>query len=271
MTEAVINGLVGYLRRKNYTEATVSAYSALAERLDLDPATCTAADLEAVVHTHGLTPASRNAYTFALRRLFDYCQLAGLREDNPAKALTLAKMPPLNPPDVMSPEQWKSLVKAEASLKYRALFYVLAGAGLRISEALGLRLKDYADGTVTVHNGKGRKDRRVTLPDRARVALNGYINSDFAGNEGNPALFAVTRENVSRRLKVAAKKAGIENVAIHPHALRHMFATRCVGKEVDLITLAQLMGHSDLETTKRYVAATQERRSAVAAKLKGVI
>jgi integrase/recombinase XerC len=146
----------------------------------------------------------------------------------------------------------------------RALFEVIYGAGLRVSEACQLDLGDIEiDGVrafVRVRQGKGRKDRIVPLGTKARRALDDYAPHRTAlvagrGSAG-PALF-VTRRGLRlgpravRRL-LARREQMTGTPAVSPHALRHSFATHLLGEGADLRAIQEMLGHASLSTTQRY-------------------
>jgi len=156
-----------------------------------------------------------------------------------------------------------------------ALFEVIYGAGLRVSEACGLDVGDVEiDGGrayVRVRQGKGRKDRIVPLGAKARAALDGYaahrttrLAAARAGNRtggaasapvGN-ALFVSRRglrlgpRAVRRLLTRREQVTGTPRVS--PHALRHSFATHLLGEGADLRAIQEMLGHASLRTTQRY-------------------
>jgi integrase/recombinase XerC len=147
-----------------------------------------------------------------------------------------------------------------------ALVNVLARAGLRISEALALKVDDLElgarSGSVIVRMGKGLRERRVPLPVEARAVLTAYLkvrpeDSDvlFLTRTHAPLLardaFDVTREG--------ARRAGL-SCDVTPHTLRHYFATRFLEKnQGDIATLAQVLCHANIATTARYLHPPLQR------------
>jgi site-specific recombinase XerD len=147
----------------------------------------------------------------------------------------------------------------------RALFEVIYGAGLRVSEACHLDVGDIEiDGArafVRVRQGKGRKDRIVPLGTKARRALDEYAPHRvalLAGKQGSAgaALF-VTRRGLRlgpravRRL-LARREQMTGTPPVSPHALRHSFATHLLGEGADLRAIQEMLGHASLRTTQRY-------------------
>jgi len=147
-----------------------------------------------------------------------------------------------------------------------ALVALMARAGLRVGEVVGLDLEDVAlnerSGWVTVRQGKGLKERRVPLSLQTRKALAAYL--DVRPGADTPALFLtknwhrMDKRPVQRLVKSAAQRAGIQQ-DVTPHVLRHSFATRFLRKGGDLATLRDILGHANLATTSRYLHADATR------------
>jgi integrase/recombinase XerC len=150
----------------------------------------------------------------------------------------------------------------------RALFEVIYGAGLRVSEACQLDVGDVegageidgAAGFVRVRQGKGRKDRIVPIGSKARQALDVYARYraerlTAAGAEIQ-ALFLSARgrrlgPRAVRRL-LARRELATGTPPVSPHALRHSFATHLLGEGADLRAIQEMLGHASLRTTQRY-------------------
>ncbi|HVU51810.1 MAG TPA: tyrosine-type recombinase/integrase [Polyangia bacterium] len=150
----------------------------------------------------------------------------------------------------------------------RALFELVYGAGLRVSEACNLDVDDVeragASGTVKVRQGKGRKDRVVPFGSKAGAALDTYLAARGAlvaarrGPAGDAAhaLFLGARgrrldPRVVRRMLLRRGQA-TGTPAISPHALRHSFATHLLGEGADLRGIQEMLGHASVRTTQRY-------------------
>jgi integrase/recombinase XerC len=160
----------------------------------------------------------------------------------------------------------------------QALFEVLYGAGLRISEACNLDVGDItADGDggrVNVRQGKGRKDRIVPLGSKAWQAVSAWLPhrgaflaaTERAAPEPH-ALFLSRRgqrlgpREARRRLDRRETLAGVKRVS--PHALRHSFATHLLGEGADLRSIQEMLGHASLRTTQRYAQVDIDHLMAV--------
>jgi integrase/recombinase XerC len=146
----------------------------------------------------------------------------------------------------------------------RALFEVIYGAGLRVSEACHLDVGDVEiDGSgggamVRVRQGKGRKDRMIPLGAKAREALEAHAPHRAARvTARDPQALFVTRRGLrlgpraARRL-LARRERATGTPTVSPHALRHSFATHLLGEGADLRAIQEMLGHASLRTTQRY-------------------
>ncbi|MDP6076258.1 MAG: tyrosine-type recombinase/integrase [Myxococcota bacterium] len=156
---------------------------------------------------------------------------------------------------------------APADLRDRALLELLYGAGLRVGELVGLDVRD-----VDVHRGdvrvlgKGGKERVVPLPGAARDALRAWLDHRRSPGVLGEPLFVSLRpshrrlldRDVRRVLRRRARRAGIAG-AVHPHRLRHSYATHLLDMGADLREIQELLGHASLATTEKYTAVSAER------------
>ncbi len=158
----------------------------------------------------------------------------------------------------------------EKSLRDRALVELLYGAGLRVGELTGLDVRDVDlhRGDVRV-SGKGGKERVVPLPEAAREALDRYLEQRRApGLLAQPLFTALRRRrdgprrlgvrDVRRILHARARNAGVTD-RVHPHRMRHSYATHLLDMGADLREIQELLGHASLSTTEKYTAVSAER------------
>ncbi len=162
-------------------------------------------------------------------------------------------------PSFLTVEQAGVLVEApnaSAKLRDAALFEVLYGCGLRVSECVGLDLGDLEADMVRVRAGKGKKDRVVPLGDKARRAIDRWLPERLKLRPADDALFVnargrrLTARSVRRFLDAHAQAASLPKT--HPHALRHSYATHLLSSGADLRAIQELLGHASLKTTARY-------------------
>jgi len=142
-----------------------------------------------------------------------------------------------------------------------AMLNILARAGLRLSEVLALKLDDVTlndrSGSLLVRQGKGKKERTVALAKEARAALRAYLN--VRPKMAQTEVLFISRSwqplgprDVQRLITEAKRRAGIQK-QVTPHTLRHTFATRFLQNGGDVATLANLLGHTNVATTTRYL------------------
>jgi integrase/recombinase XerC len=162
----------------------------------------------------------------------------------------------------------------ERELRDRALVELLYGAGLRVSELSQLDVGDLDPrrGDVRV-SGKGGVERVVPLPSAAREALSAYLAARAAGRDAALPLFTALRarggawsrlgvRDVRRVLRARAREAGLSD-RVHPHRLRHSYATHLLDMGADLREIQELLGHASLATTQKYTAVSIERLAEV--------
>jgi len=172
-------------------------------------------------------------------------------------------------PLILSREEVKSLLEAPENLGHRAILATMYGAGLRVSEVTNLKVADLDRERKVIHvrGGKGNKDRQVMFAQPLREVLVAYWRwkrpADWLFPGGSPGC-PISRESVFQLCRKAAQRAGIDK-AVHPHSLRHAFATHLLDDGVSLLVIQALLGHANLKTTARYLhvsnAAVSSTRS----------
>ena len=199
--------------------------------------------------------------------------LLGTRSDNPAAELDLPRRR-RTLPRTLSPAEAERLVEAAngvtpRALRDRALVELLYGAGLRVSEAVGLQKSSVdLDARLVRCIGKGSKERMVPLGRQAAQALRRYLarGRPFLDSRHRPELFlnakggGLTRAGAFLILRRLAATAGLEPERVHPHLLRHSFATHLLEGGADLRSVQEMLGHADLATTELYTHVSDRRR-----------
>ena len=259
---------------------TVEAYRRdlvhLADWLGRSPSEASTDDLTAYVaqlRADGLAPTTIARRLAAVRSFFRHQVLLGTRTDNPAANVELPKRR-RKLPRTLSPAEVERLLDAAAgttprALRDRALGELLYGAGLRVSEAVGLdRQSVDLEHRLVRCLGKGSKERVVPIGREAAESLRRYLarGRPFLERRLRPELFlnanggALTRAGVFLILRRLAAKAGLEPERIHPHLLRHSFATHLLEGGADLRAVQEMLGHADLATTELYTHVSDRRR-----------
>ena len=229
------------------------------------------ADFSSSLAARGLGARSRARALVAVRRLLRHsgadAALAGEGIEAPRIERAL--------PKVLRSEESEALIQAAGEaegplgLRDRAMLEVLYGAGLRVSELVGLPCSalEARGGWLRVV-GKGRVERLVPLGEPALAALGDYLEQArpaLAGRREPEALFltrrgaAMTRQNFFARLRGIARRAGIPQARVSPHVLRHAFATDLLEGGADLRVVQTLLGHADLSTTQIYTHVSRAR------------
>jgi integrase/recombinase XerD len=262
---------------------TLDAYrrdlASLAASLDGNVSDATVEDLErwlAAMRAKGLAPSTLARRVSAVRTYFRHLNVIGKRADNPAAAIQLPRRAQ-RLPRALSPAETERLIEAATgttprTLRDRALVELLYGAGLRVSEAVGLEKGGIdLDGRIVRVVGKGGKERLVPLGRPAAEAARRYLalGRPHLDRRYRPELFLnarggpLTRAGAFLILRRLAEKAGLEPERVHPHLLRHSFATHLLEGGADLRSVQEMLGHADLSTTERYTHVSDRRRREV--------
>jgi integrase/recombinase XerD len=259
---------------------TVEAYrrdlTQFADFVGSSPAAAVTDDLEryvAQLRADGLAPATVARRIAALRSFYRHLLLLGTRDDNPAAELA----PPRRQrklPRTLSPGEAERLIEAAAgttprALRDSAIVELLYGAGLRVSELTALHRGSVdLDARLVRCTGKGGKERIVPIGRQATEALRRYQarGRTYLDRRHRPELFLnakggpLTRAGVFLILRKIAAKAGLEPERVHPHLLRHSFATHLLEGGADLRSVQEMLGHADLATTELYTHVSDRRR-----------
>lgn len=217
------------------------------------------------LHSRRLAPRSVARALASLRTYFNFLVAEGAVKANPAVAVPHPRGAQPTPvvADRYAIEQLlEGFGETPAERRDRAVIELLYAAGLRVSELVGLDLGDIKLSQRMLRvRGKGRKERLVPFGRPAAAALEAYLPAreewrHLAENEGEP-LFVNQRggrlsDRSVRRLLDAAVRRSADLAHLHPHALRHAFATHLLEAGMDLRAIQELLGHSSLATTQVY-------------------
>jgi len=230
----------------------------------------------ATMRSNGLAPSTIGRRVSAVRTYFRHLILIGSKTENPAASLKLPRRT-RTLPRALSPAETERLIDAAAgstprALRDRALVELLYGAGLRVSEAVGLDKASVSiDDRVVRVLGKGGKERLVPLGRPAAESVRRYLalGRPHLDRRYRPELFLnarggpLTRAGAFLVLRRLAARAGLEPERVHPHLLRHSFATHLLEGGADLRSVQEMLGHADLGTTERYTHVSDRRRREV--------
>lgn len=200
----------------------------------------------------------------SIKTFYRYLQRERWVEENPASGLASTRLPQVLP-DVLTQKEAENLLdaaecsKAEDRLRDQAMFELLYGTGMRVSELAALDVDDVDLGhkQARIRSGKGRKERLVFFGAPAADALMAYLGERskwlkkrdvkalFFGRKGGRISPRTVREVLDRWATRVGKPA-------HPHTLRHSFATHMLEEGADIRAIQELLGHASLSTTQKY-------------------
>ncbi len=213
-------------------------------------------------HRKGLSSKSLQRELSAIRSFYNHLLKKSQVSVNPAQHIQAPKQA-RKLPKTLDVDQLSGLLDAGASslleIRDLAMFELFYSSGLRLSEltALDLADLDLPDSTLTVRNGKGGKSRILPIGRKAVTAIENWLKLRSVKTAAEPALFVSTRgtrlgqRSIELRLTQWCKKKGIAE-HIHPHMLRHSFASHLLESSQDLRAVQELLGHSNISTTQIY-------------------
>jgi integrase/recombinase XerC len=200
----------------------------------------------------------------AVRGLYRFLLREGLVRVNIGRLVRTPKAPQ-KLPEVMTPDQVNTLIDGVAADKFdrpfplrdRAIFELLYGCGVRVSELAGLNLEDVDRAARWLRvRGKGRKERQVPLPGQAAGALERYLAQRPVARDERAIFLNHRNQRLTARgirgiVKLYATLL-MGDPSIHPHSFRHAYATHLLADGADLRAIQELLGHARLSTTQKY-------------------
>ena len=223
-----------------------------------------AEDINSYITSRNMARRSQARLLSSLRSFFGWMVLEGLISDNPCDRVDMPKLGRYLP-DVLSEDEVAAIIDSVdlsswQGFRDRAILEVLYGCGIRVSEAVGLKISGiYFEGGFIRVVGKGDKERLVPLNEMAQEALKAYFEvrplpadaeSDdivFLNRFGRP----LSRQSMFKMIKIQALLADIRK-EISPHTFRHSFATHLVEHGADLRLVQEMLGHESITTTEIY-------------------
>ncbi len=224
----------------------------------------------------GMAPRTQARRLSALRQFYKHLAAEGRRPDDPTAVLDSPRLG-RSLPKLLDEGEVTALIAATETMPPGAerarlvlLLELLYGAGLRVSELVGLPLAAVLrQPRVLVLKGKGGKERMVPLGDPVRVALAEYLqHRPYFLTKDRPSTWLfpsrgrqgyLTRQRLAQLLKGLAPAAGIDPARLSPHVLRHAFATHLLDHGADLRSVQKMLGHADIATTQIYTHVSGDR------------
>jgi len=214
-------------------------------------------------------PSSITRKLSAIRMFYKFLCSEGKADDNPLEEV-ISPRAGRKIPRYLTLKEVERLLNAPCGdgllvIRDRAVLEVLYGAGIRISELVGLNVSDLnlREGWIRVL-GKGSRERMVPLGRKACQCIRRYLRRRGAKEVEERFVFCnryggrISRQACWKAVKKYARMAGIDK-EISPHTLRHSFATHLLSRDADLRSVQELLGHSNISTTQIYTHITQER------------
>ena len=282
--QQAINNYLAYLSvERGSSEKTIEAYSSDLADYQAFLEECDIKDIGAIkrediasyqrdLAERGYALSSSDRHISAIKGFHRFCMTENLTKNNPAETIEILPLPS-KLPDVLSIEAVEHILESvndndPLSLRNRAILEVLYGCGLRVSECSHLTLECcfLSEGYLRVY-GKGRKERITPISGCAKKALHAYLI------DGRPRLIRsyspstaavflnargrqLSRQSIHKIVAKAGLVAGIKN--LHPHTLRHSFATHLLAGGADLRVIQEILGHSSISTTQIYTHVNRE-------------
>ncbi len=215
-----------------------------------------------LAHERRLKVSSLQTHITCWRTFFGWMHMEGYIKKNPMVKIRSLKVDKKGARHAMSLEDLERLRNACRTYREKALVEFLVSSGCRVGEVTGIELSDvdFRDRSVKVL-GKGLKERTVYFSVRAKLMIEEYVNH----HKGGTALFANTRKpyppmsigSIQQALRRIGERAGLAR-NVHPHLMRHTFATNALNGGMDITVIQRLLGHEDLATTQIYAEISQE-------------
>lgn len=197
-------------------------------------------------------PASVNSVIAAWNKFFEFCGHSELK----VKALKIQKQVFCPEEKMLTKEEYKTLIKFAGNTgngKIGMIMQTICATGIRVSELRFITAESVKQGRAVIRM-KG-KSRIILIPDRLRKGLNLYMKKNilkgavFTTGNGRP----IDRSNIWKAMKRIAAGAGIPAAKVFPHNLRHLFAREFYKIKKDIVKLSDVLGHSDINTTRIYM------------------
>lgn len=206
-----------------------------------------------------------------LKNFYKYLERTNLAENTAISVISSPRRPKVLPKALDIDDTFNVLKESKLfeknswqGLRDAAIFTILYGCGLRISEALSLNLGDINNNDFVCIRGKGNKERIVPVLPQVKDAVNAYLAECPYHLRNGEALFIGARGErlspriIQRQLQKIRTYLGLPDT-LTPHALRHSFATHLLAQGTDLRSIQELLGHASLTTTQRYTDVNIEK------------
>jgi len=261
---------LNYLIRRRYRDTTIKTYSGLVQQFlrvlgNYDPSTLNEQDIARYIQKYYVDKGHSSSYqNQAVNALKLYYKVEFEKEIGLKVALRPRRDHKL--PSVLSTDDVRRILQSFDNEKHRTIFYLIYSGGMRISEAVNMRLTDIDSnrGMIRIRDAKGGKDREVplskTLLEQIRSYYRQYRPKEwlFEGQFGGP----YTARSIQALFRQAMQRTGIRKQAT-VHTLRHSYATHLLENGTDLRIIQELLGHKSSKTTEIYTHVSQRLKQNV--------
>ena len=265
-----ISYYLGAKRIDGLSPRTLSNYKytldMFSDRVNKSVSKITADDIRGYIsylsEARGLRETSLQTHISVLRAFFSWLLMEERIKKNPMLKIRSLKLDKKNARQALSVEELERLRDACKGYREKALVEFLVSTGCRLSEVAQLNVADldFNNRSVTV-TGKGNKERPVYFSIRARLMLQEYIKE----RKGGEGLFVSSKtpylplkpRAIQRIIHGLSVRAGLD-ARVHPHLLRHTFATHALNSGMDVTAIQQLLGHENISTTQIYAAMNED-------------
>ncbi len=259
--EKILKNLETEIKLRGFSPKTVKMYilynRQFLQTMNIAPENTTENDIKAFL-AEKMTEGNLNSRSLALVKsalLFHYNEI--LKNKFEIKTPKIKK----TTPTVLTKDEIKRIFKCVKNKQQKLILKLYYSSGLRLSEALNLKMKDLdlTEKVIWIRNGKGGKDRMSILSDSLVKDLeefskfrdkNDFLFMNKKGDQLNPRTIQKTMEKAKIEAKI--------NKDVHIHTLRHSFATHLLESGVDIRKIQELLGHADLSTTQIYTKVSSE-------------
>lgn len=252
------NNMIIAMRTRGYSDKTIKLYTSavrsLAKHYNKTPLVLTKQEIEAFIYYLRMQKKSEATIHVYYEAIKYFYRMHSLPDRLPKISFRRqhAKLPA-----ILSQNEMSALLDSCSSLKYKTIFSLIYSAGLRVSEAANLKMKDidFVRKVVTVRNTKNRKDRYTLLATRMSSLLKQYCNVYHPQNYvfySNDVLGNISIDCIQQHFKKLIQEMNIDK-SVHVHTLRHCFATHLLENGTSIFHIMNLLGHSNIQTTMVYL------------------
>lgn len=260
----------------NY-EIDIKDFSKFLNKKDKDLDNATSFDIEdfkSYLKDKGLADTTRARRISSLKSFYKFLYEIDMKDKNIAKAVKVPKIDTKKEPTYLTMKEVQkmlSVIDGSHAIRDKAIVMLFVSTGLRVSELFNLNEEDIQGNSVFVNGGKGNKSRVVQMNEQTRIAIGEYVSSKkyhsgnalFVSQKNNRLAVTTIQETISKYVD----KANLDK-DISPHSLRHTNATMLLENGTNLKVIQEILGHSSLVVTQKYLHTNKEAKQEAVSKIK---